>query len=839
MAIIDTLHYTGWPSTKVIPEKREVRVVARYITPAVYDISGKVGRLINLVIVFWLLYKYRGIWEYVGVRPSFGYVFWFLFNKIVPYLMGWILFYKYILPHLFSIKVSIIFNEKFIKLKPPWRGWKKYSRQDGFNLTVRAYTENTSTFTFSHGDGFIAFPKIYGEVKSQKLNIRLHDISQKINSWFPDEWLGSSLDAIDFEDLDRNKWPMTAKEKTLWPLTETLWFIISYLFSGTVVALLLWISLSFLNEIVGHWDFIQPPKVLQTWVGTAEYFWPSFLSVSLLFIYTIVGRGTFDLLKLLRFLHRSKRVLGCEKGWFLEKGGVFRLIIGLLNWAIAFCVSIPLIYAFAPDLLNYLLKSCSTQSNWPCLRLLLYEGKGVILGIILGGLAGFVIINVANFNKVILDFVWKLYFKNRELGIRDFLIYAYPIDPEDQLAANRFFDLTQWKKSNVQWLILACVGFLVDIVFFFYANYIDPRLGYPWWNLWRNSTWFQWAFPITGWLLVLFVFNIVIKKIGKQLGWKDHISSDITDPSEESDSSQEIANEEAENGIVKWLKGSFISLISNTITCLFFIVVPGIIVIANGIGDNAPKFQQVLFGLIGLFFLIYLGKKCALILEKKINAQLGWGNEKQKQNENRIVMEKVEVNETIQPNENLESGGYKISTLKCIGISSAAFLSVIIFYWEVIRFFWEERNLPGSLKSIFLFLNNFHTLEPIVLFRIFLPPLLFIVIATFLLTRKDWLNNYLSAEKQTKKRPQYFLFFVEFVMSAIVGVLAAGISLLVLAFGVRFFFGGAGSELYWQTYTELNNHSPFIFYIVHVFWFLFCMLYGLMVGLKKSKQKSY
>ena len=84
MAIIDTLHYTGWPSTKVIPEKREVRVVARYITPAVYDISGKVGRLINLVIVFWLLYKYRGIWEYVGVRPSFGYVFWFLFNKIVP-----------------------------------------------------------------------------------------------------------------------------------------------------------------------------------------------------------------------------------------------------------------------------------------------------------------------------------------------------------------------------------------------------------------------------------------------------------------------------------------------------------------------------------------------------------------------------------------------------------------------------------------------------------------------------------------------------------------------------------------------------------------------------------
>lgn len=433
MAIIKKLAYTGWPSTRIIPEKKEVQIHARYITPAMQQLCWKVGRVGCLVIVVWILYKFRGLWEYTYRPPPLGSIFWILFIKITPYLGGWIVFYKYGLPFLLRTKVSVVFNHYLIKVKPPWGLWKKFPRSEGhvFNITPSGQYAESFEFRFAHGLDYIVFPEIHGAITANKLNVRLNDIGDKMNVWFPDEWEGASAQVLDFSDLDRADWPMTEKEKARWPLKEFLWVVVCGIFAGTGFVYLLFYSSSLLNEILGHWDFINPPRNIDSWLGDAKYFWPAFVGANFLVLYAVIARGVFDLFKVLRFATRSERVPGFYQGWRLEKGGYFRLILGLIHWVIAFFIAVPLFYTLAPDPLNYIFKPCDPGSNWPCFRLLLIELKGMIPGVVLGGLGGLGIVYLANLNKAVLDFPWKLRFGKRELGFRDFLFSFYDIDREE------------------------------------------------------------------------------------------------------------------------------------------------------------------------------------------------------------------------------------------------------------------------------------------------------------------------------------------------------------------------------------------------------------------------
>lgn len=432
MAIRRRINFEGWPGTKVIPEKKEIRLTARYLSPGGYWWCWRVWCIGIIVIVVGCLWMYPGVWTYRGTRPDYSGVIWLLTNRILLGIGILFAVYKLILPFLFKYKVSFVFNDKYIKIKNgyvlgewmwgPIMGWGKYNRHANYEINIESAGVNQFSFSFVHPENYIRFPSIYGQEDANKLAIRLNQIQNGMNVWVPEAWDNEPwVEHWDFVDLDRKVWPMTEKEKGTWRVGEVFYGLLSFLAASMALNALMFVGMRVNNHMGFFWYLYKPEGI----IGNYASFWWPFYGVFLFVVLIFLGLAFFYLFRLMRFWGRSGRVDGYPYRWEMEKGGMLRFNLGLINWSLAYLVAFPLFFKYAIPKLNDVFTHCHDHTFWPCLKPFLIGQEAILTGVLLGGLTSLLFLYFADLIKLILDMPFKLKFPNREMGMRDLIFYFF------------------------------------------------------------------------------------------------------------------------------------------------------------------------------------------------------------------------------------------------------------------------------------------------------------------------------------------------------------------------------------------------------------------------------
>jgi len=180
-------YFYGWPGTIAIPEKKEITIVARYMTPLLERISRAVRVLGIFFIIGYFLYFYSDFLLHDTFESSRPYI------ECLIYVALWYVFAKLALPVLCRVKVIIIFNDVLIKIKFPWRKLKKRNRMVGHRFESAPLQKDQGyTYFLNHGEGTVKFPQLFDGETRDLLHSRIESVEKFMIKWKPKEWGGAT-----------------------------------------------------------------------------------------------------------------------------------------------------------------------------------------------------------------------------------------------------------------------------------------------------------------------------------------------------------------------------------------------------------------------------------------------------------------------------------------------------------------------------------------------------------------------------------------------------------------------------------------------------------------------